>query len=209
MVSTWQFHVTGGALCLDFANTVSWRRSGAPIERLRTSADFASWGRQVGLLSRPQELRLNREAAVHRRQSLHTLTAARSLREAIFAIFVPLSERDVPADGDLRELEAWIRIAVRHSSVVARHGRYRWEPAVAPLMEQVICHVALSANDLLFSDALHRIGQCSGRDCRWLWIDRTRNHTRRWCDMAVCGNRAKAHRHHQRRLALDAHLSEP
>ena len=166
MVSTWQFHVTGGALCLDFANTVSWRRSGAPIERLRTSADFASWGRQVGLLSRPQELRLNRE-------------------------------------------EAWIRIAVRHSSVVARHGRYRWEPAVAPLMEQVICHVALSANDLLFSDALHRIGQCSGRDCRWLWIDRTRNHTRRWCDMAVCGNRAKAHRHYQRRLALDAHLSEP
>ena len=137
------------------------------------------------------------------------LAAARSLREAIFAIFVRLSERDVPADGDLRELEAWIRIAVRHSSVVARHGRYRWEPAVAPLMEQVICHVALSANDLLFSDALHRIGQCSGRDCRWLWIDRTRNHTRRWCDMAVCGNRAKAHRHYQRRLALDAHLSEP
>src|SRR5438128_12303876 len=102
MVSTWRFHITAGALCLDFANTVSWRRSTAPIERLRTAADLASWGRQVGLLSPPQERRLNREAAAHQRRSLRTLTAARSLREAIFAIFVRLSERDVPADGDIR-----------------------------------------------------------------------------------------------------------
>src|SRR5437867_3634511 len=146
MVSTWRFHITAGALCLDFTNTVSWRRSRAPIERLRTAADLASWGRQVGLLSPPQERRLNREAAAHPRRSLRTLAAARALREAIFAIFARLTERGVPAKADLRELEAWIRIAVRHSSIVARHGRYRWEPAGAPRMEQVLCHVALSAN---------------------------------------------------------------
>jgi len=202
MVSTWQFHVTAGALCLDFANTVSWRRSGAPIERLRTYADFASWGRQVGLLSRPQELRLNREAAVHRRQSLHTLARARSLREAIFAIFARVSEPGMPANRDIRALEGWVRTAVWHSKLVDRNGSYHWEPAAAPRMEQVLWRVALSANDLLSSGAVHRIGQCSGRDCQWLWIDRTRNHSRRWCDMAVCGNRAKAHRHYQRRLEI-------
>jgi len=210
MVSPWQFHITAGALCLDFANTVSWRRSGSPIERLQTYADLASWGRQVGLMSQPEERRLNREAAAHQRRLLRTLATARSLREAIFAVFARISEGGVPPNRDLRALEAWIRTAVEHSKMVVRSGRYRWEPvAGASRMDDMLWRVALSADELLSSGAVRRIGQCSGRDCRWLWIDRTRNHSRRWCDMAVCGNRAKAHRHYRRRQAIEAGPSEP
>ncbi|MCB0153982.1 MAG: CGNR zinc finger domain-containing protein, partial [Anaerolineae bacterium] len=56
-----------------------------------------------------------------------------------------------------------------------------------------------SAAELLTSDRLNRVGQCAGESCGWLFLDTTRNHSRRWCEMEHCGNRAKAKRHYRRR----------
>ena len=203
MVRGWTFHISGDALCLDFANTLSWRRSARPIERLVTYEDLLSWARQVGAITRADEGRLSRDAARHPRAATRRLTAGRRLREAIFGIFAGISEGRQPAAENLTHLIAWIRRAVDHSGLVQRNGHYRWVPlsGKAHLIDEVLWKVALSAEELLTSlDTIH-VGQCSGRDCRWLWIDRTRNHSRRWCDMAVCGNRAKARRHYERLTA--------
>jgi len=201
MVSPWTFHTGAGALCLDFANTLSWRRSSAPIERLQTTADLGSWARQLGLISRRDELRLRRAAAVHPGRSRHTLAQARALRETIFAIFAAISEGRVPDDRDLRSLEGFLKVALVHSRLAAATGPYHWVPTLGARMEHVLWSIALSAGELLGSDQTARIGQCAGRDCRWLWLDQTRNQSRRWCDMAVCGNRAKARRFAERRPA--------
>jgi len=204
MVSAWTFHTGAGALCLDFANTLSWRRSATPIERLQTHADLSSWARQLGLVSRRDELRLRRAAAVHPRRARQLLAQARALRETIFAIFAAISEGHAPDDRDVRSLEGWLKLAVAGSRLDAADGPYRWLPAAGARMAPVLWRVALSAGELLGSDRSARIGQCAGRDCRWLWLDRTRNQSRRWCDMAVCGNRAKAQRYAARRPALMA-----
>lgn len=203
MVRPWQFHITAGVLCLDFANTLSWRRSATPIERLATFDDLASWARQAGLISKIDEQRLRREAAVHPPRARRMLREARLLREAIFAVAAAVSERRRPAASEVAPLERWVQQAVVHSRLAGRERNYRWEPpAPTDRTRWILWRIALSAHALLTSADADRIGQCSGRDCRWLWVDRTRNKSRRWCDMAVCGNRAKARRHYQRRAAM-------
>ena len=59
--------------------------------------------------------------------------------------------------------------------------------------------MARSALSLLCDDAAQRIRICA--NCNWLFVDRSRNGSRVWCDMAVCGNRQKARRHYGRRKA--------
>jgi predicted RNA-binding Zn ribbon-like protein len=180
---------------------MSWRRSATPIERLVSYADLASWARQVGLISSGDEAFLAAEAAADCRGSRRVLGRARSLREAIFDTFAALSEARLPA-REITALEPWLQLALGHSELVRDAGRYRWAATCGDRMQRVLFTVASSAGDLLTSWDLDRIGQCAGPDCRWLWVDRTRNQSRRWCDMAVCGNRVKARRHYQRtRLA--------
>src|ERR1700694_688876 len=198
VISIWQFHRTGGALCLDFANTMSWRRSASPIERLASYADLASWAQQAGLISKSEEASLCAHATSDPQRSRRTMGRAHSLREAIFDTFAALSEGRIALE-EIASLEPSIQQAVVHSDLVRDVSRYRWEPMlVGDRMHRVLYAIACSAGDLLTSADISRIGQCSGPDCRWLWVHRTRNQSRRWCDMRGCGNRVKARRHYQR-----------
>ncbi len=201
MVRPWQFHITAGVLCLDFANTLSWRRMAEPTERLRSAVDLASWARQAGVISRAAERRLNRELRANPGRGGRWLAEARRLRESIFEVFAAHSEGREPSPAVMATLEGWIRDAVTNSRLVSRGDTYEWQVGAMASTREVVLRVALSAEALLRSGDLARVGQCSGRDCRWLWVDHTRNQSRRWCDMAVCGNRAKAHRHHVRLIA--------
>jgi predicted RNA-binding Zn ribbon-like protein len=58
----------------------------------------------------------------------------------------------------------------------------------------VLWPLALSAESVFGSDDVDRLRQCGGTACGWLFLDATRNHSRHWCDMADCGNRAKVRR---------------
>ena len=195
----WQFHLSGDVLCLDFANTVSWRRSSSPIERLAAYGDLVSWARQTGLISDLDAARIRRAGAQHPRQSARLLETARNLREAIFRIFASVSERRQPAARDLGQLNLALRSAAANRRLVRKGNSYIWQSADhVPSIPRVLQDVAWSAAELLSSDELASVGQCHGRECRWLFIDRTRNRSRRWCDMTVCGNRAKAQRFYRR-----------
>jgi predicted RNA-binding Zn ribbon-like protein len=58
-----------------------------------------------------------------------------------------------------------------------------------------------SAADLLVSDELKRVKRCGDPACGWLFLDTSRNKSRRWCDMSDCGNRAKASRFYKKKVA--------
>jgi len=66
-------------------------------------------------------------------------------------------------------------------------------------LERINWLIVRSAADLLTSDKLHDVRACSAEDCRWLFLDISKNHSRRWCDMETCGNQAKARRHYRRK----------
>ena len=85
------------------------------------------------------------------------------------------------------------------SQLVAVEGGYTWVwDEGGRALDSMLWPVARSAADLLTSGELQAVRQCAGRACGWLFLDTSRNRTRRWCDMSVCGNRAKARRHHER-----------
>lgn len=200
----WQFHIGGDALCLDFANTVSWRRSSSPIERLAAYRDLVSWARQTGLLSEIDAARIGRAGAQRPREAARWLAAAHALREAIFGIFAAVSEGRQPPAGDLDQLNTALRSAAANRRLVRNANRFIWQSANhVSSIPRVLQDVAWSAAELLASDEVSLVGQCHGRDCRWLFIDRTRNRSRRWCDMTVCGNRAKAQRFYRRSCRHD------
>jgi len=209
-----RFEVTGGALCLDLANTVDSRPSDTPKERLGTYADLLAWGEQAGAIDGPGARRLG--AAARRRPDVAAavLRRARALREAIFAIFSAAAGGDAPRSGDLDTLNDELNRAMGHARlIVPEQGRKQNRTGSTPAkpsacqwgwagqgddLDRVLWPVALSAAGLLTDDHLSRIRVCCAGSCDWLFLDNSRNRSRRWCDMSVCGNREKAQRHYRR-----------
>jgi predicted RNA-binding Zn ribbon-like protein len=127
------------------------------------------------------------------------LAFARSFREATYRIFAAVAASETPQPGDLDMLNTLLNEALLRLRIVARDGRFVWEWAVDPgALHQVLWPVAYSAARLLTSDDVQWVGQCADdRGCGFLFVDTSKNHTRRWCGVG-CANRAKAQRHYAR-----------
>ena len=186
-------------LCLDFANTADWHASEQPEEGLNSYADLVAWAQSVNLLPGEAARRLLDEAARAPERAADTLLFARSFREATYRIFAAVAAGETPQPGDLDILNALLDEALLRLRIVARGGGFVWEWAVDPgTLHQMLWPVAYSAAGLLTSDDVQRVGQCADdRGCGFLFVDTSKNHTRRWCGTG-CANRAKAQRHYAR-----------
>jgi predicted RNA-binding Zn ribbon-like protein len=194
------FEVTGGALCLDLANTIDNR----PVpetrrELLTTYKDLLDWGQQAGAISSEEAARLGRLARLNPRQARAALARARAVREAMFSLFssIALGAR-TPASA-LRSINDILAKSLGRLRLEQHgpHFAWVWDMEREPL-DRVIWPVARSAAELVSSEERLRVRECAADPCGWLFLDRSKNGSRRWCDMTVCGNRAKARRHRAR-----------
>ncbi|HEY8489727.1 MAG TPA: ABATE domain-containing protein [Dehalococcoidia bacterium] len=195
------FDFGAGALCLDFVNTVDWRHDAARRrDGLGSYGALVEWGRQAGLLPDGLVRSLRRRAAEEEQAAAAALGEAVALRDAVYRIFAAVIRGGEPAAADLARLNRALDRGLRHLRVVPAAGGFawRWEQPEGDLLP-MLWPVARSAADLLVSGDLDRVRECDGDPCGWLFLDRSRNRSRRWCDMSGCGNRAKARRHYQRR----------
>ena len=194
-----------GRLCLDFANTADWHASDQPEERLTSYVEFVSWSRQAGVLTENQAKRLLRQAADHPEEATAVLKWAIALREAIYEIFAAVAHGQAPQATDWTTLNEALSEMLAHSQIAPTENGFGWQWAGdEDALDRPLWSIARSAADLLTSDELQRVGQCADdRGCGWLFLDTSRNHTRRWCDIKDCGNRAKAHRHYERKRVSD------
>lgn len=190
-----------GRLCLDFANTVVWHASNHPEEKLHNYSDLVSWAREVGVLTAREAQGLLREATRRPSDAATVLERAIVLREAVYRVFSAVASGRSPEGAYLGIVnEALSKALVRLQVVKAAH-RFTWGWAGdVTALDRMVWPVARSAGDLLTSEELTRMGQCADdRGCGWLFLDMSRNRSRRWCDMRDCGNRAKAKRHYHRK----------
>jgi len=137
---------------------------------------------------------LEKARAIHRR--------ALALREAVYRVFsaVAAGRRADPRDIDL--VNKTVDEAQRHLRLAASKSGFAWEwYGIEGALEFPLWRVVRSAAELLVSSELERVRECSGDRCDWLFLDASKNRSRRWCDMANCGNRAKARRNYERRRA--------
>ena len=196
------FDFSGGELCLDFANTHGGSRV-RPKERLTSYQDLLAWGSQAGILNDEDVRYLGRIAAEHPRKAEAALGDAVALREALFRIIAAVIARTPPAEGDLATLNAALPRALHHLRVAPRAAGCEWEWAGEEgALDRMLWPIARSAADLLVSSEVQRVRRCAGENCDWLFLDTTRNRSRRWCDMRTCGNRAKARRSYARKKAV-------
>ena len=183
----------GEDLCLDFANTLAWRGSRAPAERLSRFADLLDWLRSAAAM--PAEMLP--EASSEEEAALFAQAIA--LREAIYRMFAAVVDDDALAEGDIAALNDALAAAPPRTRLVQTDAGYAWaaEP-VGISLPMLLAPVLWSAADLLTDIDRSRVRRCANDQCLWLFIDRSKGGTRRWCDMTSCGNRAKSRRHYLR-----------
>ena len=194
------FNLTlAGQLSLDLVNTVDWRTSGHPQELLNSYGDLVRWGRHTGLLSEPEGRRLMREAGRRPAEADQVLESALALRETLYRIFSAVAKGRRAEAPDLDYLNGKLSKALsgRHVAPAPEEGYvWNWTRRESDL-GWLLWEVARAAGDLLTSRDLKKLRECAGEGCAWMFLDTSRNRSRRWCSMAVCGNRAKARRHYE------------
>jgi len=193
------FEFIAGNPCLDFANTVDHRAAAHPEELLTDYPRLLRWGEQAGVITSKtaEHLRVAGQAAPGRARSI--LQSAIALRDAIYDVFSAVAEQQTAPGTQLAVLNRAIHDAMKHTQIAYGNRRFTWE-WVCPenSFDSVLWPVARAAVDLLTSDQLVHVRRCAADSCAWLFLDTTKNHRRRWCEMKTCGNRAKAKAYYER-----------
>lgn len=194
------FEFSGGDVSLDFVNTVDVRPTENPIELLPTYTELFSWARQAGLLTRMQELNLLKKASRNPTEAESVRKSAIALRECLFQIFVhTLDDEQIP-EGLLTKWNRYVQRAMdQHELVTAKEG-FEWRSTADPLeFDSFLWPIVHSAVKLLTGPDTDRLRRCAQDYCDWLFFDESKRGNRRWCDMSICGNRAKAQRFYSRK----------
>ena len=195
----------GGALCLDFANTIDARfpRAGTtPPDFIATYEQLVLWSQRAGALDAPTARKLLVRARREPKAARAAVSAARRLRETIYTLFAAMREgRESPASA-ARELARFSARALERGRLVANAetNALSWSwPRLE--LQSMLWPIALSALELATSSEVVSLKQCPGHDgrCGWLFLDRTKNQSRRWCTMQVCGNAEKTRQQNARR----------
>jgi predicted RNA-binding Zn ribbon-like protein len=187
-------------LCLDFVDTRYWRGSPSPIEQLHGIGDVLAWSAAAGGVDPGIVADLGASWLAQPREADTAFAAAIALRETLHRMFGAVAEASEVAPADLALFNAALAGAAPRTRMARRDGFYFWDTALnGRSAASLLSPVLWSAADLLAGARRDRVRQCANPRCRWLFFDDSKGGNRRWCSMAACGNRAKAHRHYLRR----------
>jgi predicted RNA-binding Zn ribbon-like protein len=192
-----QLEVIGGAVCLDFVNTIDPRHALPRHEFLVDYDALLAWAVRVGAVGSAEHADLARCAAQHGQEAQDVVLRAIRFREALYLLLAP-GTRDDPEDDTLAVVNAEVRTTMTATVVEAAPSGYRLSWTPSDDLDRVIWPVVRSAVEVLTTARLHRVRECQGHGCGWLFLDVSKAGRRRWCSMTSCGNREKAKRHRNR-----------
>ena len=192
------FPFVGGALCLDFLNTVAEDR-----DLLTDFASLVRWLTQAGVLPAAEVGEVLEHWGSGRRAN-HALNEAKTLRENLRAAVRTFSNGKRMPKTTLETINRQLACSSARAELVesadgriGKRFRLQWRQT-----EDLLAPVAESVADLFTGADRSLIHQCAGADCTLFFYDRTKNHRRRWCSVAVCGNRAKVAAFRARQTAI-------
>lgn len=177
---------------MDFVNTLDWRDDPARrVELVPTPQALSAWTRHVGF-----------PAAIaggirHERQRARAIR----LRETLAPIVRAVADGRTSPSAARSSLTRWTQQAWHHRELADDRGTLTWQwQARTDPVDRVLFELVLDAGALLLSPERDRVRVCAGQGCGWFFVDRSKAGRRRWCSMAVCGNRVKV-REYRKRVA--------
>jgi predicted RNA-binding Zn ribbon-like protein len=189
--------IVGGHLALDFANTVDDPLGTERHDHVATYEDLLTWSLRVDAVTGDQALRLRRRAARRRTDAAASLRHAHELRDVLNEVFGAVADGSGGLDSSWPRLRPYVAAAAAAVTLDTGTDPLRWSWPRSDDLDAPLHPVAYSAADLLVGKDLHRVKRCAG--CPWLFLDGSKNHSRRWCDMADCGTAQKMRRYVTRR----------
>ena len=201
------FELVGASIAADFANTLSGSRAHPSTDHVERYADLVAFAQQSGVVSTARAKRLVARAERHPQLATEIHRRGIALREAIWRAFDRIAHDREPDRADLSLISAETSDAFARASIVREGSDYNWSWEDTDDLARVLWPIARGATEVITSPTERaRIRECASDTCAWVFVDRTKNHSRRWCDMAGCGNRAKgrAFRERQRRVPRKA-----
>ena len=186
------FDRRGGHLSIDFANTLTARDTDAATEHLDSYASLLAFATESALITAQQARRLQGWERRRPSEIRRVLSEAVELREALQNLFVSVATDGAP--------ERWALEVLNNRLARLRLGEdlcWQWQAGPAA-PDAFMSRITRAAAELLTTDLRARVCLCEATDCTWLFLDTSKNGSRRWCDMRECGNRMKARRYRTR-----------
>lgn len=188
------FQLIAGNPALDLVNTLDWRfRESGAEELLPDYQQLVDFAEESALLDakRARQLKRNADSSAANR----VLEQVRALREVLAdLIYAGLDGVDASSTS-MQTLEKFLREARAQARLVRNGTRLQWDWAGAESKAEFpLWLLTRAASRLMLSENVEKVRACANPECRWLFLDTSKNHTRRWCDMKLCGNRMKARR---------------
>ena len=179
---------------LAFVNTLSARPTPEPQERLTSYAELAAWAKEAQLVPTAVASRLAADAKRRPAQAAAALSRACELREAIHQVLDAMASGRTPAPAVLDTVARHVSDAYANGRLAAHEGTLQWVTGGGDELDRITWDIARAAARLVTSARLGRVRACEAGDCAWWFVDDTKNRSRRWCDMKICGNREKLRR---------------
>jgi predicted RNA-binding Zn ribbon-like protein len=188
----------GERLCLDFVNTLSdWNNPEAAIDRIPDFDSFVTWLAFARTLARDEiKWEIGFESADEEIKQ-RVMADVRCLREKIHSVFYPIIKGSRPDSAVLSQIYTILSNVVLFVKPEPC-GKAEWNSSHVRILKPsgLLYPIAFSATRLLVDDCLCYVKNCGDASCGWFFLDCSKSHKRRWCDMKTCGNRNKARRHY-------------
>jgi predicted RNA-binding Zn ribbon-like protein len=199
----YRFDFCGGHVAVDFTNTsdvfrprpgLEGSRGDQPEEHFKTFGDIVAWAEAAHVMNRQAAARLRAEAQKDPESARQAFRRALELREVLYRILAARARHRMPQPADLDGFNRFVREVYAEAALAPAPDGFTLETPAVNGLDRVLSIVVRAAVALLTAPDQDRLGICAEDTCAWLFLDATRSHTRRWCDMKACGNRNKVRR---------------
>lgn len=196
-------HLDGGRLCLDFINTVHSRAKPTIDDYLYSYADIMRWTKRTAILSNKQQHHLQAYADQHPAKAKQAFKKMIACREELYRLFRSLADGRRPEDEVVNSFNQFLPDALSHLRIMPQANVMQlvWTEGKDPLLLPLRM-VIKSAYDVLINEPEERIKACPS--CFWLFLDKTKNNKRRWCNSLACGSIDKATRYYYRKKSRES-----
>ena len=198
------FTQLGERLCLDFVNTKEHRLYRSPDDLLTGNPALLAWAVYSGIMTDEERWVLLQRVQDDAEKASRIFERAVAFREVLHRVFCRIAHADAPTDADLNQIKQMYVQAIAHTEFSLTANSFTLLPGKENLTaEHILWDIARSAVEVLTTADLTRIKECPGiNDCGYLFLDISKNGTRHWCSMDICGSRVKMRRQYARKRRM-------